>query len=43
MKQAFQMVGVRDVPRHLGVARLQKRLHLIEQRGLDQRLVRAWV
>ncbi|MPM61876.1 hypothetical protein SDC9_108739 [bioreactor metagenome] len=43
VQQAFQVVGVRDVPCHLGVAGLQQRLHLVEQRGFDQWLVRAGV
>ncbi|APF41182.1 hypothetical protein BHE16_09450 [Neomicrococcus aestuarii] len=41
VQEPFQVVCVLDVPRHPGVARLQQRLHLIEERGLDQWLVRA--
>jgi hypothetical protein len=41
VQQAFQVVGVLDVPGCVRVARLQQRLHLIEQRGLHDGLVRA--
>lgn len=40
MQQPFQVVGVPHMPRRLGVARLEQRLHLVKQDGLDQRLVR---
>jgi hypothetical protein len=41
VQQPFQVVGVLDVPGCVRVARLQQRLHLIEQRWLHDGLVRA--
>ena len=43
MQQSFQVVGVLNVPGCVRVARLQQRLHLIEQHWLHDGLVRAWV
>ncbi|MEZ5085219.1 MAG: hypothetical protein R2722_02870 [Tessaracoccus sp.] len=41
VQQPFQMVGVLNVPGCVRVARLQQRLHLIEQRWLHDGLVRS--
>ena len=43
MQQTFQVMGVLNVPCCVRVARLQQRLHLIEQSGLNDGLVRAGV
>nr|WP_237268250.1 hypothetical protein [Tessaracoccus flavescens] len=43
VQQPFQVVGVLDVSGCVRVARLQQRLHLIEQSGLHDGLVRARV
>nr|WP_241653349.1 hypothetical protein [Propioniciclava flava] len=41
VQQAFQVVGMLDVPGCMRVARLQQRLHLIEEHGLHDGLMRA--
>ena len=43
VQQTFQVMGVLNVPCCVRVARLQQRLHLIEQSGLNDGLVRARV
>ncbi|WOQ17642.1 hypothetical protein R0145_02720 [Raineyella sp. W15-4] len=43
VQQPFEVVGVLDVPGCVRVARLQQRLHLIEERGFHDGLVRSRV